>query len=93
MKFSSYFSSLAFSLIFSTTAFSAVLPQLVDANTSAHLEKIGTISISSLSGSTDDAIAALQKKAAKLGANKVRIVSLGNSGDSDLWHGNADVYR
>lgn len=93
MKFFSALSPVVFALLFSTAAISADLPQIINATTASHSEKVGTVSISHVSGSTDDAVTALQQKAAMRGASKLRIISLGNPGDSDLWYGNADVYR
>ncbi|MGC4125786.1 DUF1471 domain-containing protein [Enterobacter sp.] len=93
MKSISMFLSVTFSILFSTAAFSADLPEKVNADASAHLTRIGVVSISSFNGSTDDVVAALQQKAVKLGASKLRIVSLGNPGDSALWYGNAEAYK
>lgn len=93
MKYSSTLLPVVFTMLFSTVTFSAEQPQTVDAGTAAPFDKVGSVSISCLSGSLDDVLSALQQKAAQLGASKMRIVALGNPGDSDLWYGNADVFR
>lgn len=77
---------------FSTLAAAMGATEVDNAHASS-MQSIGTISVSSLSGSPDDAIDALKQKATENGATHFRIIGLGNPGDSSYWTGSAEIYR
>ena len=68
-------------------------PKQVDADQAAGLQEMGTVQISGVAGSSDDAMHALKAKAAKDNAGHYQIVALGNSSDSSLWGGTAILYK
>ncbi len=74
-------------------ASAAELPALIDSKETSQHQYIGVVSVSSISGSTDEAINRLKKKAAKDGGRFIKITALGTTGDSSMWLGVADVYR
>ncbi|MBB1199583.1 DUF1471 domain-containing protein [Enterobacteriaceae bacterium 89] len=88
---SSVFTALC--LLVSTAAFSAEKPEVISSQMAAKEVKIGTVSISGVRGSSDDAVRKLQEKSAELGGSKLRVVALNTAGDSSLWMGNAEVFR
>jgi Protein of unknown function (DUF1471). len=83
----------ALCLLVSTAAFSAEKPEVISSEMAIKEVKIGSVSVSGVRGSSDDAVRKLQDKSAALGGSKLRIVSLNTPGDSSLWMGNAEVYR
>lgn len=83
---------LALSASFASTAFAAPLPQVLNGSPAGQ-NQIGVVSISGVSGSTDDAINQLQVKAEQIGGSKINITGLGTPGNSSLWSGTAQVYR
>jgi methylmalonyl-CoA mutase cobalamin-binding subunit len=78
--------------MFFSVAVSAELPTLVNQRAAAET-KIGVVSVSGISGSSDDAVKKLQEKAEAIGGSKLYVFSLGTPGDSSHWMGNAEVYR
>jgi Protein of unknown function (DUF1471). len=68
-------------------------PKQVDADQASGLQEMGTVQVSGLSGSSDDAIHALKAKAAQDNAGHYQIVALGNPSDSSLWDGTAILYK
>lgn len=53
----------------------------------------GTVSVSGVRGSLDDATRHLSQKAQAQGASHYRVIGLQNPGDSSLWSGTAEIYR
>lgn len=80
-------------VLFSSAAFSSPLPELINSHTSRAQERIGVVSISGISGSSDNAVKKLQEKAQALGGTKIQVISMGTPGDSSHWMGNAIVYK
>jgi hypothetical protein len=82
-----------FSALFSSAVFAAPLPKLIDSSSANSQVSIGSVSVSAVRGSSDDAVHKLQQKAEQLGGSQLHIVALNTPGDSSLWMGNAEVYR
>ena len=80
-----------FSILSYSTSFAASLPALID-NVSAY-QRIGVVSVSNITGSTEDAIRLLQEEAQKKGGKYIHITALGTPADSSKWMGVATVYR
>lgn len=68
-------------------------PKQVDADRASGLQEMGTVQVSGIAGSSDDAVHALKAKAAQDNAGHYQIVAMGNSGDSSLWGGTAILYK
>lgn len=79
--------------LLAATSFSTLAATQVDTREASNLQSIGTVSVSGISGSLDDATHQLAKKADALGASHYRIVRADTPGDSSLWSGNAEIYR
>ncbi|MCX8956732.1 YdgH/BhsA/McbA-like domain containing protein [Erwinia psidii] len=75
------------------TSFSALSATSVDQSQSQNLQEMGTVSISGVRGSLDDATHRLREKAQDAGASYYRIIGVDNPGDSSLWTGTAKMYR
>ncbi|WP_052281774.1 DUF1471 domain-containing protein [Kluyvera genomosp. 1] len=82
-----------FAFVISSSVMAAELPEVIASDTTSELDSLGRISVSGISGSPDDAIRALQKKAGAIGGGKIRVIALSTPADSSLWAGNAEVYR
>ncbi|MCS2148500.1 YdgH/BhsA/McbA-like domain containing protein [Scandinavium manionii] len=91
MKTTSLLTGAVFMLL-SATALAAG-PKQVDSDQASTLQQMGTVQVSGLAGSSDDAVHALKAKAAQENAGHYQIVGLGNSGDSSLWGGTAIIYK
>lgn len=91
MKTTSLLTGAAF--LFLSTAALAAGPKQVDADQASGLQQMGTVQISGVAGSSDDAVHALKAKAAQDNAGHYQIVALGNSSDSSLWGGTAILYK
>ncbi|MGU3524683.1 YdgH/BhsA/McbA-like domain containing protein [Enterobacteriaceae bacterium C23F] len=68
-------------------------PKQVDADQASSLQAMGTVQVSGIAGSSDDAAHALKAKAAQDNAGHYQIVAMGNAGDSSLWGGTAILYK
>lgn len=68
-------------------------PKAVSEDQASQLQEMGTVQVSGIRGSTDDAIHALKAKAAKDDAGYYRIVSLGSPSDASTWSGTAIIYK
>ncbi|MGN7915529.1 DUF1471 domain-containing protein [Enterobacter sp. 22466] len=77
-------------MLASASALANNLPTVI--NTEQHSE-IGTVSVSSVPGTMDDAIHKMQKEAQDLGGKTLYITSLSTPGHSSFWQGTAEVYR
>lgn len=74
-------------------SFSTLAAIQVDNSQASSLQSMGTVSISGVRGTLDDATHKLAKKADAVGAIRYRIIGVSNPGDSSLWLGNAEIYR
>ncbi len=74
-------------------SFSSLAAQEISQEQAAGHQSIGEVSVSGLTGSTDDAARALRHKANEENAPYYRIIGLDNSGDSSRWSGDAQLYR
>lgn len=79
--------------LFAATSFSALAATQVDEAQSQNMQAIGSVSVSGVSGSLDDATRQLSQKAQEMGASHYRVVRTETPGDSSLWSGNAEIYR
>lgn len=79
-------------IIAALSSFNAMAVESVNITDSMKLQSIGqTPGVSALT--PDDAEALIQKEAKEAGASYYRITSMGNSGDSSVWHATAELYR
>ncbi|WLS80027.1 DUF1471 domain-containing protein [Erwinia pyri] len=79
--------------LFAATSFSALAATPVDEAQSQNMQAMGTVSISGVNGSLDDATRQLSQKAQEMGASHYRVIRADTPGDSSLWSGNAEIYR
>ncbi|MBP2167816.1 hypothetical protein J2125_001008 [Erwinia toletana] len=79
--------------LFATTSFTAMAATEVDRQQSQGLQSMGSVSISGVNGTLDDATRTLSQKAKEMGATHYRVVGVDNPGDSSLWSGTAEIYR
>ncbi|ADO46856.1 YdgH/BhsA/McbA-like domain containing protein [[Enterobacter] lignolyticus] len=91
MKATSLLTGVVFILL--SGAALAAGPKQVNSEQAAQLQEMGTVQVSGIEGSTDDAIHALKAKAAQEHAGHYRIVALGNPSDSSQWDGTAILYK
>lgn len=68
-------------------------PKQVDTDQASGLQQMGSVQVSGIAGSSDDAIHALKQKAAQDNAGHYRVVALDNPSDSSLWDGTAILYK
>jgi len=57
------------------------------------MQPAGTVSVSGVRGTLDDATRQLSQKAEEMGATHFRVIGAQNPGDSSLWNGSAEIYR
>lgn len=79
--------------LFAATSFSALAATQVNEDQSQNMQAMGTVSVSGVNGSLDDATRELSQKAQEMGASHFRVVRADTPGDSSLWSGNAEIYR
>lgn len=79
--------------LFAATSFTAMAATPIDHEQAQGLQSMGSVSVSAVSGSLDDATRQLSQKAEEMGATHYRIVGVDNPGDSSLWSGTAEIYR
>ncbi|WP_034916292.1 YdgH/BhsA/McbA-like domain containing protein [Erwinia sp. 9145] len=79
--------------VLAATSFSALAATQVDQDQSQNLQAAGTVTISNVNGSLDDANRQLKAKAEEMGASHYRIIRAETPGDSSLWSGTAEIYR
>ncbi|CRH39312.1 hypothetical protein BN1184_BF_00280 [Pantoea ananatis] len=65
----------------------------VDQREAQDLQKIGSVSVSSVNGSLDDVTRQLSQQAKAEGASHFRVIGVNTPGDSSLWTGTAEIYR
>ncbi|QCR36951.1 YdgH/BhsA/McbA-like domain containing protein [Nissabacter sp. SGAir0207] len=59
----------------------------------SNLQSMGTIQVSNITGSPDDALSALQQKAMEEGASHYRVIGIDTPSDSSQQRANAEIYR
>ncbi|WP_034943900.1 YdgH/BhsA/McbA-like domain containing protein [Erwinia oleae] len=79
--------------VLAATSFSALAATQVDQDQSQNLQAAGTVTISNVNGSLDDANRQLKAKAEEKGASHYRVIRAETPGDSSLWSGTAEIYR
>ncbi|MFS2222129.1 YdgH/BhsA/McbA-like domain containing protein [Pantoea sp. B65] len=79
--------------LFATTSFTAMAATEVDRQQAQDLQSIGSVSVSAVKGTMDDATHKLSQKAEEMGATHYRVVGIDSPGDSSLWSGTAEIYR
>lgn len=88
-----HFTALAAIALMATSSFSALAASSVNDESAENLQALGTVSVSSVGGSLDDATRELSQKAKDRGASHYRIIGVDNPGDSSRWSGSAEIYR
>jgi len=86
-------SAIVTAAILTATSFSTLAATQVNEEQSQNLQQMGTVSVTGVRGSLDDATAHLAQKAEEMGASHYRIIRADTPGDSSLWSGNAEIYR
>jgi hypothetical protein len=79
--------------LLATASFSTLAAEPLSASQAQNLQSAGTVSISGVRGSLDDATRQLSQKAEEQGATSYRVIGVQNPGDSSLWSGTAEIYR
>lgn len=79
--------------LLAATSFSTLAATQIDQSQASTLQSIGTVSVSGVRGTLDDATHKLAKKADALGATSYRVIGLDTPGDSSQWSGDAEIYR
>lgn len=79
--------------LLATASFTAFAAQPLSAGQAQNLQSAGTVSISGVAGSFDDATRQLSQKAEESGASHYRVIGVQTPGDSSLWSGTAEIYR
>ncbi|MGK3143276.1 DUF1471 domain-containing protein [Pantoea sp. C2G6] len=80
-------------VLLATASFATFAAVPVDRSQAQDMQSLGSVSVSSVRGSLDDASRQLSQKAAESGASHYRIIGVDNPGDSSLWSGTAEIYR
>lgn len=79
--------------LLATASFPTLAAQPVSATQAQNLQSAGTVSISGVRGTLDDATRHLSQKAQEEGASGYRVIGVQTPGDSSLWSGTAEIYR
>ncbi|MBT8499865.1 hypothetical protein DH20_10320 [Pantoea agglomerans] len=79
--------------LLATASFATFAAAPVDQSQAQSMQSIGSVSVSGVRGSLDDANRQLSQKAEEMGASHYRVIGVDNSGDSSLWSGTAEIYR
>ncbi|KAF6663312.1 MULTISPECIES: YdgH/BhsA/McbA-like domain containing protein [Pantoea] len=79
--------------LLTTASFTTFAAAPVDQAQAQNLQSIGSVSVSGVRGSLDDASRHLSQKAEEMGASHYRVIGVDNPGDSSLWSGTAEIYR
>jgi len=79
--------------LLAATSFGTFAAAPVDPSQAQNMQSIGSVSVSGVRGSLDDANRQLSQKAEEMGASHYRVIGVDNPGDSSLWSGTAEVYR
>ncbi|WP_409074724.1 YdgH/BhsA/McbA-like domain containing protein [Pantoea sp. C3] len=79
--------------LLASASFTALAAAPVDREQAQGMQSLGSVSVSSVRGSMDDATEQLSQKAEEMGASHYRVIGVDNPGDSSLWTGTAEIYR
>ena len=79
--------------LLAAASFSSLAATVLNAEQAQNMQSIGSVSVSGISGSLDDATRQLSQKAQEQGASHYRIIGVQNPGDSSMWSGTAEIYR
>ncbi|MDL4914411.1 MAG: DUF1471 domain-containing protein [Enterobacterales bacterium endosymbiont of Blomia tropicalis] len=79
--------------LLTAASFSSFAATPIDRDQAQSMQSLGSVSVSSVRGSIDDATEQLSQKAAERGASHYRVIGVDNPGDSSLWTGTAEIYR
>lgn len=79
--------------LLATASFATLAAMPVDREQAQGMRSIGSVSVSNVRGSLDDATRELSQKAEEKGASHYRIIGVENPGDSSQWSGTAEIYR
>lgn len=79
--------------LLAAASFSSLAATVLNAEQAQNMQSIGSVSVSGVSGSLDDATRQLSQKAQEQGASHYRIIGVQNPGDSSMWSGTAEIYR
>ncbi|MFB6327733.1 protein ydgH Flags: Precursor [Pantoea deleyi] len=79
--------------LLAATSFGTFAAAPVDPAQAQNMQSIGSVSVSGVRGSLDDASRQLSQKAEEMGASHYRVIGVDNPGDSSLWSGTAEIYR
>ncbi|MGE9550906.1 DUF1471 domain-containing protein [Erwinia amylovora] len=74
-------------------SFSALAATEVTTVQTSQLQNMGTVSVSGVRGSPDDALRQVKRKAEDMGASRYRIIGVDTPGNSSLWRATAEIYR
>ncbi|WP_432413816.1 DUF1471 domain-containing protein [Pantoea allii] len=79
--------------LLATASFPTFAATAVDQREAQNLQKIGSVSVSSVNGSLDDVTRQLSQQAKAEGARHFRVIGVDTPGDSSFWTGTAEIYR
>lgn len=79
--------------LLATVSFSTLAATPLSAADAQNMQPAGTVSVSGVRGTLDDATRQLSQKAEEMGATHFRVIGAQNPGDSSLWNGSAEIYR
>ncbi|WP_313698070.1 YdgH/BhsA/McbA-like domain containing protein [Pantoea sp.] len=79
--------------LLSTASLTTFAAAPIDHSQAQGMQSIGSVSVSGVRGSLDDANRQLSQKAEAMGASHYRVIGVDNPGDSSLWSGTAEIYR
>ncbi|ADU70167.1 YdgH/BhsA/McbA-like domain containing protein [Pantoea sp. At-9b] len=79
--------------LLAVASFSSLAATAVNADQTQNMQSMGSVSVSGVSGSLDDATRQLSLKAQEQGASHYRVIGVQNPGDSSMWSGTAEIYR
>ncbi|ORM74383.1 protein ydgH Flags: Precursor [Pantoea wallisii] len=79
--------------LLATASFTTFAASPLSEREAQNLQSAGTVTISGVRGSLDDATRHLSQKAEEQGASHYRVIGVQNPGDSSMWSGSAEIYR
>lgn len=79
--------------LLATASFSTLAATPLSEADAQNMQPAGTVSVSGVRGTLDDATRQLSQKAEEMGATHFRVIGAQNPGDSSLWNGSAEIYR
>jgi hypothetical protein len=79
--------------LLTAASFSALAATEVNRSEASGLQSMGTVTVSGITGSPEDAISAVEQKAMDEGAGHYRIIGIDTPSDSSQQRVNAEIYR